>query len=221
MPTTTGTGARERRAESGGPARPRPTRYPPSGPRDSTADTPRSVGRRFEPAHTEVMSAAARLLQAAASTESADNFQVYADRQAGVGRDCSTAPVKCVQGMAPLHPARVHRPHARTTPHPLRRRHQPWPAQGRHTRFSDTANASQRAQMYTDDVESVENWPGTRPRLLLVDSLTGEITTRCKLLRKNVMARATGTSTVVETMSDGPASLGCNSRRWPVDQRRP
>jgi hypothetical protein len=38
------------------------------------------------------------LLQAAASTESADNFQVYADRQAGAGRDCSAAPVKCVQG---------------------------------------------------------------------------------------------------------------------------
>jgi len=33
----------------------------------------------FEEAHTEVMSAGARLLQAAASTESADDFQVYAD----------------------------------------------------------------------------------------------------------------------------------------------
>ena len=33
----------------------------------------------FEKAHTEVMSAGARLLQAATSTESADNFQVYAD----------------------------------------------------------------------------------------------------------------------------------------------
>ena len=39
--------------------------------------------------------------------------------------------------------------------------------------------------MYTDDVESVENWAGTRPRLLVVDSLTGEITIRCELLRKN------------------------------------
>jgi len=33
----------------------------------------------FEEAHTEVMSAGARLLQAAANTDSADNFQVYAD----------------------------------------------------------------------------------------------------------------------------------------------
>jgi predicted enzyme related to lactoylglutathione lyase len=33
----------------------------------------------FEEAHAEVMSAGARLLQAAASTESADDFQVYAD----------------------------------------------------------------------------------------------------------------------------------------------
>ena len=33
----------------------------------------------FDEAHTEVMSAGARLLQAAASTESADDFQVYAD----------------------------------------------------------------------------------------------------------------------------------------------
>ena len=33
----------------------------------------------FEEAHTEVMSAGARLLQAAANTESADDFQVYAD----------------------------------------------------------------------------------------------------------------------------------------------
>ena len=33
----------------------------------------------FEEAHTEVMSAGAKLLQAAASTESPDNFQVYAD----------------------------------------------------------------------------------------------------------------------------------------------
>jgi len=33
----------------------------------------------FEEAHTEVMSAGARLLQPAASTESADDFQVYAD----------------------------------------------------------------------------------------------------------------------------------------------
>ena len=35
--------------------------------------------------------------------------------------------------------------------------HQPWPAQGRHARYSDPANASQRAQMYTVDVESIEN----------------------------------------------------------------
>ena len=55
--------------------------------------------------------------------------------------------------------------------------HQPWPAQGRHTRYSDPANASQRARMYTDDVESIEKWPGTRPRLLLVDTPTGEVTT--------------------------------------------
>jgi predicted enzyme related to lactoylglutathione lyase len=33
----------------------------------------------FEEAHTEVMSAGAKLLQAAVSTESPDNFQVYAD----------------------------------------------------------------------------------------------------------------------------------------------
>ena len=33
----------------------------------------------FEEAHTAVVSAGARLLQAAGSTESADNFQVYAD----------------------------------------------------------------------------------------------------------------------------------------------
>ena len=33
----------------------------------------------FEEAHSEVISAGARLLQAAANTESADNFQVYAD----------------------------------------------------------------------------------------------------------------------------------------------
>ena len=33
----------------------------------------------FEEAHSEVMSAGARLLQAAANTETADDFQVYAD----------------------------------------------------------------------------------------------------------------------------------------------
>jgi hypothetical protein len=77
--------------------------------------------------------------------------------------------------MAPLQPARLHRAHETRLRNHCEDGHQPWPANGRHSRHAGETSRSTREESFAADVAAVGPTEERPPRLGLVDLDTGEI----------------------------------------------